>query len=316
MSDRSPGERPGHLDIDAVSAFVDRDFVPDDLATIEIHLSQCPACHREVLEIRATVLLLAALPQYAPRRSFCLGHEHAPALRRARRRRWRVSPDPGWTGPYAAAGIAPDARPLAGASPVGAGRYAAWLPGMQAAAVLIGALLLLVTAGDLAGIMPDSQPQARFAAPTVVADDRLAVAQATLLPEAAAPPPEAAVSDADGEAAQEPAFFETAPSDEQAASEGTIGGDSASEELLAGAAVEPTPRLLATMVVASAVTQAAPTPAAAMARDAAPAPAPAPAEGQAADEQQPSRLRMVQLVLALALGWLIVSIVGLKRVRS
>jgi hypothetical protein len=70
------------------------------------------------------------------------------------------------------------------------------------------------------------------------------------------------------------------------------------------------------MVVASAVTQAVPTPAAAMARDAAPVPATAPAESQAADEQQPSRLRMAQLVLALALGWLIVSIVGLKRVRS
>ena len=79
MTDHHPADRPGHLDIDAVSAFVDRDLEPDDLTTIEFHLHECPACHREVLEIRTTVVLLAGLPQYTPRRSFCLGHEHARA---------------------------------------------------------------------------------------------------------------------------------------------------------------------------------------------------------------------------------------------
>ena len=38
MTDHHPADRPGHLDIDAVSAFVDRDFEPDDLTTIEFHL--------------------------------------------------------------------------------------------------------------------------------------------------------------------------------------------------------------------------------------------------------------------------------------
>ena len=69
MTDHHPADRPGHLDIDAVSAFVDRDLEPDDLTTIEFHLHECPACHREVLEIRTTVVLLAGLPQYTPRRS-------------------------------------------------------------------------------------------------------------------------------------------------------------------------------------------------------------------------------------------------------
>ena len=87
MTDHHPADRPGHLDIDAVSAFVDRDLEPDDLTTIEFHLHECPACHREVLEIRTTVVLLAGLPQYTPRRSFCLGHEHARASRRAPRAR-------------------------------------------------------------------------------------------------------------------------------------------------------------------------------------------------------------------------------------
>ena len=70
MTEHGPADRPGHLDIDAVSAFVDRDLPPDDLATIEFHLGECPPCRREFLEIHATVLLLAGLPQYAPRRSF------------------------------------------------------------------------------------------------------------------------------------------------------------------------------------------------------------------------------------------------------
>ena len=75
MTEHGPADRPGHLDIDAVSAFVDRDLPPDDLATIEFHLGECPPCRREFLEIHATVLLLAGLPQYAPRRSFVLGRE-------------------------------------------------------------------------------------------------------------------------------------------------------------------------------------------------------------------------------------------------
>ncbi|MGH2616297.1 MAG: anti-sigma factor family protein, partial [Thermomicrobiales bacterium] len=94
MTEQHPADRPGHLDIDAVSAFVDRDLGPDDLATVEIHLRECPACHREILEIRTTVMLLSGLPQYMPRRSFCLGHEHA----RAARRRGQVFGGSPWPG--------------------------------------------------------------------------------------------------------------------------------------------------------------------------------------------------------------------------
>src|SRR5215217_4745099 len=146
MTNYHPADRPGHLDIDAVSAFVDRDLEPDDLTTIEFHLHECPACHREVLEIRTTVVLLARLPQYTPRRSFCLGHEHARASRR------RLSRGSSWSGPSA-----PTAYPSSAASAVAraeTGRTAAWLPGLQAAAMVIGALLLLVTTSDLVGMPP------------------------------------------------------------------------------------------------------------------------------------------------------------------
>src|SRR5215218_6083296 len=146
MTNYHPTDRPGHLDVDAVSAFVDRDLEPDDLTTIEFHLHECPACHREVLEIRTTVVLLAGLPQYTPRRSFCLGHEHARASRR------RLARGHSWSRPFAATGY-----PASAASAVAhaeTGRASAWLPGLQAAAMVIGALLLLVTTSDLVGMPP------------------------------------------------------------------------------------------------------------------------------------------------------------------
>src|SRR5215217_5539261 len=119
MTDHHPADRPGHLDIDAVSAFVDRDLAADDLTTIEFHLHECPACHREVLEIRTTVVLLAGLPQYTPRRSFCLGHEHVRASRRLPR-------GYSWSGAFAPTGYPPSATYAE------TGRAAAWLPGLQA----------------------------------------------------------------------------------------------------------------------------------------------------------------------------------------
>src|SRR5215218_8919239 len=146
MTDHQPADRPGHLDIDAVSAFVDRDLEAGELTTIEFHLHECPACHREVLEIRTTVVLLTGLPQYTPRRSFCLGHEHARASRRS------LSRGHSWSGPFVSTGY-----PASAASAVAhteAGRAAGWLPGLQAAAMVVGVLLLLVTTSDLMGMPP------------------------------------------------------------------------------------------------------------------------------------------------------------------
>src|SRR5215210_3587032 len=135
MTDHHPADRPGHLDIDAVSAFVDRDLAADELTTIEFHLHECPACHREVLEIRTTVVLLSGLPQYTPRRSFCLGHEHARASRRGLPR------GRSWPGPFFSTGHPTSAA--FGVTHAEAGRSTGWLPGLQAAALVIGALLLL-----------------------------------------------------------------------------------------------------------------------------------------------------------------------------
>jgi len=304
MTDRHPAEHPGHLNIDAVSAFVDRDLEPDELTTIEFHLHECPACHREVLEIRTTVLLLSGLPQYTPRRSFCLGHEHSRASRR------RSQPGLSWSGPFAPAGY-----PASVASSVAhteAGRAAGWLPGLQAAAVVIGALLLLVTTSDLMGMPP--QPAAWLSeteAPVRPMEYRGAPAPESVPP--AAPAMEVA---SDSDAALVPASSNPAPSLKAASngSQGTTGSGSASQEVLEDEETANTALSVATSPALAAVTRAVPTPGAGLARS--PEPATADADAPAATDAQPSRLRLAQLALAFALAWLVVTIVGLRWVRG
>jgi hypothetical protein len=290
MTEQNPADRPGHLDIDAVSAFVDHDFSPDELAMLAMHLHACPGCQREVLEIRTTVVLLTGLPQYTPPRSFCLGHEHA----RASRRRSPPGNQP-WSG-----GDLPPGYPAAalGASP----RGASWLPGLQAAAMVIGALLLLVTSSDLFGMPP--QPAAWLDEPEAAPMGYLAtsaslpaqpVPTAALEPDAAVAPPAAAPEReaAAGIAAEQ--------------SDGTFSDDGASEEVPAGDELARTAPAYATSAAIAAVTQAVPTPGVA-ARE--------PADAEAADPNEPSRLRLVQIALAFALAWLVVSVVGLRWVRG
>lgn len=281
MTDQYPNERPGHLDVDAVSAFVDRDFGPDDLAVIAFHLYECPACHREVLEIKATVLLLAALPQYAPRRSFCLGQEHA---RRAAAGGLRAGGSaPAW----------PAAPGLSGTVP-GPARYGAWLPGLQTMAVAMGVLLLLVTMGDMLGV-PGATQQGFFVTPTAMAATISAVDEVTApaaLEQAAPKAPASVMRTADSE------------------SDGTTDADSASQGVSAPKVQAPTP------TAASSAVAAIPPPTS-VAGDAAPAPPVASEPNEAAPSAaSPSRLRLVQLALAVVLGWLVVTIVGLRRVRA
>jgi hypothetical protein len=303
MTDHHPADHPGHLDIDAVSAFVDRDLEPDDLATIEFHLRECPPCYREVLEIRSTVVLLAGLPQYTPRRSFCLGHEHARASRR------RLPPGRSWSGPFASTDY-----PASAASAVArgeAGRAAAWLPGLQAAAMVVGVLLLLVTTSDLMGMPPQPAEWLSDEAPVQQLDFRAAPA-----PESAPPAAPALEAPSDSDAALEPASSSSEPSFGVAAnrSEGTTSGDSASEEMLEDAEPANTGLSVATSPALAAVTRAVPTPEAGLAQS--PETAPVAAEAPAAPGAQPSRLRLAQLALAFALAWLVVTIVGLRWVRG
>lgn len=293
---------PGHLDIDAVSAYVDRDLAPEELDLLAYHLSHCDACHREVLEIHTTVLLLSSLPQYAPRRSFRLGQEHARASRRRHLERDQLATPVVTTGqPGAPVSVPPTTRD------------GGWLSGLHVAALVVGTLLLLVTAGDLTGFVADPSP-VQLAAPTAAAGlvtqpEAPAPAPATdqaLMAREIAPP---AASDADAGPSESFSAFQQAP----AAPDGTESANSASEEMLE--AESEAPRAAATVAGVAAVTQAIPTPAAASSSTGIEADEQTAPPADTADTGQPSLLRLVQIALGLLLAWLIVSIAGMRWMR-
>lgn len=285
MPDHAPGDTPGHLDLDAVSAFIDRDLHDDDFAVISMHLRQCPGCEREVLEVRTTVFLLSTLPQYEPRRSFCLGQEHA---RAARRRAGQAAP--AWDAGSLPASVAPAAAATAGTPPP---RFTSWLPGLQVAAMVAGVLLLLVTVGDWRGFSGDLSPQ-QLAAPTAAAG-----LPAEEAPPAAPAPNAAFLPDVDGEQAV-------------TTSDGTNLADSASQEM--------SERSVSRSAVVSTVNSGAAAVTQPLAgADTAPATVatvtPEDAETTVSGREPGSRLRLVQIALFAILAWLIVTIVGLRWVR-
>jgi hypothetical protein len=173
-------------------------------------------------------------------------------------------------------------------------------------------LLLLVTTSDLVGMPPQpAEWLSEAEEPVQQLDFRAAPA-----PEA--PPPAAPALEAanDSDAALAPASSSSEPSFGVASnpSEGTTDGGSASDEVLEEAETATTALSVATNPALAAVTQAVPTPGAGLARS--PETATADADAPAATDAQPSRLRLAQLVLAFALAWLVVTIVGLRWVRG
>ncbi|HEU5433330.1 MAG TPA: zf-HC2 domain-containing protein, partial [Thermomicrobiales bacterium] len=62
-----------HPDLDVLSAWIDGALDPVERAAVAAHLAACSACRADRDELQATVSLLHALPQFAPRRSFQLG---------------------------------------------------------------------------------------------------------------------------------------------------------------------------------------------------------------------------------------------------
>jgi len=300
MSDQPAGERPGHLDIDAVSAFIDRDLHPDDVTAVERHLAECPPCRREVVEIHTTVLLLAALPQYAPRRSFVLTRDHARAARRSRAA--RAQP---WAGHPAPPGY-----------PAPAGeRYAGALAGLHAAALVIGALLLLVASSDFLGIPP--QPAAFLREESVPA----AVNESAPPPAPALEAPQARVASAPTVVPMVTATafdLDASYSAESAAPNGTAGDILTSEGVETTADEAPAAPRLATTTVAAAMVRAQPTAAAGPGQGT--AEEPEESAGAVAEQAPPqtsglSRLRLVEIALAFGLAWLVVTITGLRWVQ-
>lgn len=125
--DRSDGAGQ-HLDLDALGAWLDAGLDEVDRRAVADHLAGCALCRGDLAELRATVALLRGLPQYAPRRSFRLGPEHAGRAARAEGRLLRLLPA---------------------------------LPALRAAAFAVAVLLSAVVAGDLVSTSGDDAPDER-----------------------------------------------------------------------------------------------------------------------------------------------------------
>jgi hypothetical protein len=216
--------RAQHLDVDALSAYLDHQLSPEEMVAARAHLATCPACGRELAELRATVALLRELPQYLPRRTFQLGPEHA------RRRSGRGSAFGGWFE-----------------------RLVPAVPALRIATVAVAVLLVAVIAGDLVSnrgadrglvLQTGDQPAELVNAPA--AEDTLDPAPAPALQAPAAEQarsrpaaiPTTSLADADEEAAS---FAESASEDgtESAAPASSMAGDYREED--APGVVSPAP---------------------------------------------------------------------------
>ncbi|MGC9359114.1 MAG: zf-HC2 domain-containing protein [Anaerolineae bacterium] len=69
-----------------LSAYIDKQLHPRERARVARHLEECPACRRELAELRRTIALVSQAPRMHALRSFALPQTMQPA--QARQRRW------------------------------------------------------------------------------------------------------------------------------------------------------------------------------------------------------------------------------------
>lgn len=240
-----------HLDLDTLTAYLDHELSDADRQDAEHHLRLCADCRQERDELRATVMLLRGLPQYAPRRSFRVGSERA------------MTPvNGGW---------------LARLLPA--------LPAIRVATVAVAMLLLVVVSGDLL---------------TGVGDDR----------RLAAPPPAPPSAEIADEQAEPAADDDAGVQRDQAAP--TANGTNPLAESSETTAAPPAPagRQPATSDEGAAASRSTPMPAGDEEIDAA-----GDAGVEPAAAAGPSIWRLAQLALGFLLLWLMVTMVGLERLR-
>jgi hypothetical protein len=170
MASRNPRQGAEHRFSQAnLSAYIDKQLPARDRARVARHLEDCPACRRELAELRRTIALLSQAPRVHAPRSFALPQTMQPAQARQRR----------WEGLFAFA---------------------------RTAAVVASALMVILFAGDMAlsfGWKP--APRARSAEPTAIVmttrlDEYAEESEpAAILESAAAPEEPAAEMEAEAE---------------------------------------------------------------------------------------------------------------------
>ncbi|MGH2531823.1 MAG: anti-sigma factor family protein [Thermomicrobiales bacterium] len=348
MNDESAHNRPQpdgsewiagqHLSTDDLNAFLDGTLAVTDHVRADAHLQTCADCRRDLADLRATVTLLRGLPEQRPRRAFQLSPEQA----RTSRAPWILRHMPSLPTLRAATAVvamllvavitgdiltnqetepdriaqeapttAVDSREMAPADAAPAFTATAPAPTtIQEPEAALAQPTRTVgpppVAGDVAPMTPTQERMAAFAE---VAEEGEADEDAP----PAAPAAERAADQAiaaderDGSAVDDPALGDAAGAGAQAASPFVPATPTATATPSPSMTPSPT-------ATPSPSPSASPTPAPTVSPT--PAPTPTPVAQPTSDRDgRPSIWRIAEIGLGLLLVWLVVSLIGVGRIR-
>jgi anti-sigma factor RsiW len=283
-----------HLSLEILSAYLDAELTADERGVVTTHLSTCQRCQSELQSLRATTTLMRSLPEMRPAKSFQLGPEYAKNARGAVGSRWLA-------------------------------RMLRLMPALRAATAAVAMLLVVVVAGDVLTNQENGNQERpavttnvtstaanQYTAPTSTSADSLMMeseAPSTSSGEAdnAAP---AAGAAAPNEAAKE----ESATQENSEASAMQAQEDGAADESRAAESEQTSSPALQPAAAAPTVT-VEPSPTSEPTASPQPTATPGPSEASGTSEGRTSNWRIAEIALGLLLAWLIVTLVGLRRLR-
>ncbi|MGH2558900.1 MAG: anti-sigma factor family protein [Thermomicrobiales bacterium] len=327
-----------HLSADNLNAYFDGELSAAARSHAESHLQSCAACRRDLADLRTTVTLLRGLPEQRPRRSFLL----SPELARTSRTSWFLRLMPSLPALRTAtavvamllvAVIAGDVWTNQGDEPDRTAQEAPSTDGASREFEPAGAAPALTATAPAP--TTSKEPEAALALPTPTAPPPAQAAEAapitptrermsafTEAPEESAADEEAppAAPAADSAADEEIASDEgdSSAADDQAAGAGSgASGEAAAQSIPPTATATPNPTATPLPTATpSPVPSPSSTPAPTATASPTPAPTPTPVAQPSSDGgSRPSLWRIAEIGLGLLLAWLIVSIIGIRRLR-
>jgi anti-sigma factor RsiW len=297
-----------HLSLETLSAYLDAELTAEERSAASAHLSACELCQTEFQSLRATTVLMRGLPEMRPARSFHLGPEFAKNTRGAVGSSWLT-------------------------------RMLGLMPALRAATAAVAMLLVVVVAGDV--LTNDHGSNPRQSQP-VVTTNSTATAPIMITATTEAAPP----ANTQADSVMMGAPTEPGTDAESAAAAGAAGPEEAApSETVSTKATEEVPAGEDTQVSSLQVEDssaadesredepgqtsisieqpAAPIPTATP--EPSPTPEPTattqttptstPSESSGTSEGRASNWRIAEIALGLLLAWLIVTLIGLRRLR-
>jgi hypothetical protein len=299
---KRPESAERHLSLETLSAYSDGQLSANERTEARTHLESCVFCQEELRGLRSTTMLMRGLPELQPTRSFQLGPEYAKKV-------GSETAKAGWL-----------ERLLGG------------MPALRTATAAVALLLVVVVAGDvLTNNTSNNQREAiQVSAPTsnpvIVAPATNTAEAATLFqskataPESAEPTlaaPEAPAGQ-QNEAPTEKAQTESGPANAASgeSDRATEADEGQNDQIQAAGAAAPAEM---TPTPPEPTSTATPRPTATLEPTATPTPTsiatavPASTSGTSNNDER--NWRIAEVALSLLLAWLIVTWIGLKRLR-